>query len=132
MRAGERRHARGPLLLGALTEATAWALRERGDDLEARPRTGWVAFRSRRLQRVFAELRAHRQDVEAFLLPAPEELGVRNGLARLAPPTQGWGWFRSTFRVRAPAEVEEAVALLLASYRRRWQMSQNRAKESHK
>lgn len=121
----------GPALLEALEQSVAEALRRRGDVLEARQRTGWVAFRSRQLQRVFAEVRAHRGDVEAFILPAPHELPRANGLARAAPPTQGWGWFQSKFRVREATALDDATELLLASYRRRWEMGRHRT-QSHK
>jgi len=38
------------------------------------------------------------------------------GLARRAPRSQGWGWFRSRFEVKSMAQVEPAARLIVQSY----------------
>src|SRR6266571_3223507 len=60
---------------------------------------------------------ARREDrVEVFILPGPRELRGGAGLARRAPRTQGWGWFRTRFDVRSMGEVESAARLIVQSY----------------
>lgn len=120
---------RGPDLLRALERAIAGALRVRGDRLLSKDTGHWVSFRSRSVNRVFAELRSHTADVEIFLLPPPEALDT-NDIATAAPPTQGWGWFRSKFRVKSGAELRAAQVLLLRSYEARRQMSRRPRRSS--
>ncbi len=76
----------------------------------------WIAWRSRNRDRVFAEIRPLRKRVEVFILPGPRDLRGGAGLARRAPRTQGWGWFRTRFDVRSMGEVESAARLILQSY----------------
>src|SRR6266540_2095057 len=71
---------------------------------------------ARREDRVFAEIRPLRKRVEVFILPGPRQLRGGAGLARRAPRTQGWGWFRTRFDVRSMGEVESAARLILQSY----------------
>lgn len=107
---------RGYELLEALEERTAKRLRRAGDELQVKPGRHWVAFRSEGLQRAFAELRPHRKDLEGFVLPPPDAADAPDGLAVAAPPTQGWGWFRSKFRIARWEELEAALELLMRSY----------------
>ncbi len=111
---GEER--RGYELLEALEERLAKRIRRAGDELQVKPMHHWVAFRSKGLQRAFAELRPHRKDLEAFILLPPDLLGASDGLATAAPPTQGWGWFRTKFRIARWHELEAALDLLVRSY----------------
>jgi hypothetical protein len=112
----------------ALEEEVQELLRGSGDELLADPKTGWVSFNSVRLRRVFAEIRPHRQDVEVFILPPVEALRRPNGLAIPSPPSQGWGWFQSKFRVRGVEEVRAAADLVFQSYQRRVEMSRRQGR----
>ncbi|MFQ5920296.1 MAG: hypothetical protein ACE5I4_09690, partial [Thermoplasmata archaeon] len=61
-----RARGTGEALLRNLERKVSRSLEGRGDHLEARHTGHWVSFRSRKLERVFAELRPHRRDVEIF------------------------------------------------------------------
>lgn len=76
----------------------------------------WLSLRSKRAGVVFAEIRAHLKSVEIFLLPSPRNLRDFSGLARAAPPTQGWGWFRSKIVLRDMNHSKIALGLLTQSY----------------
>jgi hypothetical protein len=76
----------------------------------------WIAWRSRNRDRVFAEIRSLRGRVQVFILPRPRDLVDSSGLARLAPRTQGWGWFRSRFEISSMEQVESAARLIVESY----------------
>ena len=81
----------------------------RRDRLDERVSRYWIAWRSTKRDRVFAEIRPLRGRVEVFILPGPRDLRDSAGLARRAPRTQGWGWFRSRFDVRSMGQVESAA-----------------------
>jgi len=53
-----------------------------------------------------------------FILPGPRDLRDAKGLARRAPRTQGWGWFRSRIEVSSLDSVEPAARLIVQSYER--------------
>ncbi len=112
----------GRELLQGLQAEVARRLARFGDELQVRVMRGWISFRSQHLQRVFAELRPHRRDVEAFILPPTEALDGSSSLASSSPPTQGWGWFRSKFRLSRWEDVEAASDLVFQSYLFRKQM----------
>ncbi len=113
----------GQRLLGKLQERVRKRLLRLGDELELKAMTSWVSFKSRKVRRVFAEVRAHRKDVEAFILPPIEFLGEADGMAMPAPPTQGWGWFRSKLRITKKEELAAATDLILLSYTVRREMN---------
>lgn len=103
---------REPLLhvMAAMRERAA----RRGDSVSIRPSAVWIAFRSDRAGRVFAEVRPARRGLQAFLLPPRCELRDPNGDARQAPETQGWGWFRT--KVLVPEDgIHHLVSLLTQS-----------------
>ncbi|HKZ98256.1 MAG TPA: hypothetical protein VJ326_01500 [Thermoplasmata archaeon] len=89
---------------------------QRGDRISVRIGSHWVAWRSERSGRVFAEVRPLRGRVEVFILPLPRDLRDPGGLARKAPSTQGWGWFRSRFDIRSADGVDRAYRLIRQSY----------------
>src|SRR5207302_10522721 len=62
------------------------------------------------------ETRPVGERLEIFLLPSPRELRDGSGLAKRAPPTQGWGWFRTRVEVRSIHPVAAAAALIHQSY----------------
>src|SRR5439155_532477 len=74
------------------------AIRRR-DRVEEHVGRYWISWRSRNRNRVFAEIRALQGRVQVFILPGPRDLRDSAGLARRAPRTQGWGWFRSRIEV---------------------------------
>ena len=87
-----------------------------GDVIDWRRGSDWIAVRSRRAGRVFAEVRPHRHRIEVFILPRAKDLRDPRGLARKAPPTQGWGWFRSRFDILGERDLGPAVRLIRQSY----------------
>ncbi len=103
-------------IVAALRERVRIAAHRRQDRLVERAGRHWIAWRSRQTDRVFAEIRALRGRVQVFILPRPRELMDSSGLARLAPRSQGWGWFRSRFEVTSMAQVEPAARLIVQSY----------------
>lgn len=113
----------GQRLLSGLQDRVRKRLRSMGDVLETKVTPSWVSFRSRNLRRVFAEVRAHCHDIEAFILPPVGSLAGADGIAFPSPPTQGWGWFQSKFRVTRTEELAVAADLLLQSYTLRREMS---------
>ncbi len=115
--------AGGKTLLRALKARVGARLTEAGDRLETKAMTGWVSFKSRDLRRVFAEVRPHRHNVEAFILPPVASLTGADGVALPSPPTQGWGWFQSKFHITRTEDVGVAVDLLIQSYVLRREMT---------
>jgi hypothetical protein len=109
---------------GRTSQAIVAALRTRVQSVTKRERdrlvehagAHWIAWKSRKSNRVFAELRALRGRVQIFIRPGPRELIDSAGLAQRAPRTQGWGWFRSRFEVSSSAQVEPAARLIVQSY----------------
>jgi hypothetical protein len=92
-------------LLSALEGALRKDLASRGDRLRIDAMKGWVAFRSRRSRRTFAEVRPRRHHLEAFLLPGPSAM-KRVGIGvQGVPPTRGWGWFNSRLILRPGQEA---------------------------
>jgi len=100
----------------ALRDRVQAAAAKRDDQLNERVSRYWIAWRSRKGNRVFAEIRPMRERVEVFLLPAPRDLRDGSGLARRAPPTQGWGWFRTRIELRSMRQVAAAASLIRQSY----------------
>lgn len=115
--------SQGQKLLSGLQERVRKRLLRMGDELETKAMISWVSFKSRDVRRVFAEVRAHRKDIEAFILPLVESPGEADGVALPAPPTQGWGWFRSKLRITREEELAVATDLLLLSYTVRREMN---------
>ena len=102
--------------LRALRDAMAAHAERRGDRLEVRYLTGWIAYRSRVAGRAFAEIRPSRKGIELFLLPPRGALRDAKGLASPVPPSRGWGWFRTRVKVENGVTSDAAEALLLQSY----------------
>jgi predicted transport protein len=88
----------------------------RGDRLEVRYNTGWIAFRSAAANRAFAEVRPSKKGIEIFLLPPRASLRDPDGLAVPVPPSRGWGWFRTRAKVDDGLSPSVAAALLRQSY----------------
>lgn len=103
-------------IIEALRERVQVAAARRQDRVDERVSRYWIAWRSRNRDRVFAEIRPLRGRVEIFILPGVRDLRDSAGLARRAPRTQGWGWFRSRFDVRSMGQVESAARLICQSY----------------
>lgn len=91
---------------------------ENGHDVLVKVMKHWVAFRSRRKGKAFAEVRLGKRHLEVFILPATEDLLDPAGLTVDVPPTRGWGWFRSRFRLTRAESLESAMGLLWQSYER--------------
>lgn len=89
---------------------------KRRDRIQRKVGRYWIAIRSTKQDRVFAEIRPHGTGLEVFILPGPEDLSDPSRLARRAPSSQGWGWFRSRFEVRTQSEAGPAFHLLRQSY----------------
>ncbi len=88
----------------------------RGDRVEMRVNRYWIAFRSEKQRRAFAEIRPSRQQVEVFILPERRDLSDPAGIARPAPRTQGWNWFRTKFHVVGNGHARAAFSLIRQSY----------------
>jgi len=101
------------LALRSRLEATA---AERDDRIDEHMSQHWISWRSRRGIRIFAEIRPLRERVQIFLLPPPRNLRDLTGLAKRAPRTQGWGWFRTRIELRSLREVKSAAVLVRQSY----------------
>ncbi len=76
----------------------------------------WIAFRSQTQRRAFAEIRPSRRQVEVFILPERKNLSDPAGIARSAPRTQGWNWFRTKFHVVGNGHAKAALSLIRQSY----------------
>ncbi len=103
-------------IVAALRVRVRSAAHRRQDRIVEREGRHWISWRSRQTDRVFAEIRPLRGRVQIFILPGLRELTDASGLARRAPRSQGWGWFRSRFEVRSMAQVESAARLIVQSY----------------
>src|SRR5438445_1521404 len=103
-------------IVSALRTRVRLAASRRQDRIVERTSRYWIAWRSRNRDRVFAELRPLRGRVQVFILPRPRDLADSSGLARRAPRTQGWGWFRSRFEISSMAQIESAARLIVQSY----------------
>lgn len=88
----------------------------RGDRIVERHHQRWIAFRSERQRRAFAEVRPSRRRVQVFLLPALNELRDPLRVGRNAPTSQGWNWFRTKLTVVGNGRAYAALALLRQSY----------------
>ena len=102
--------------LRRMRQALSAHAERRGDRLEVRYLTGWIAMRSSIAGRAFAEVRPSRSGVEVFLLPPRVALRDPRGLATPVPPSRGWGWFRTRVKVENGTGPEYAVGLLRQSY----------------
>src|SRR5256884_8236829 len=105
-------------IVAALRERIRPAVSRRRDRIEEHVGRYWISWRSRNRNRVFAEIRALRGRIQVFILPGPRELRDSTGLARRAPRTQGWGWFRSRIEVSSLDGVAPAAKLIVQSYER--------------
>jgi predicted transport protein len=103
-------------IVSALRTQVRVAAGRHQDRIVERTSRDWIAWRSRNRDRVFAEIRPLRGRVQVFILPRPRDLADSLGLARRAPRTQGWGWFRSRFEISSMAQVESAARLIVQSY----------------
>ena len=88
----------------------------RGDHVEMRMNRCWIAFRSEKQRRAFAEIRPSRHRVEVFILPERKNLSDPAGIARPAPRSQGWNWFRTKFYVVGNGHGRAALSLIRQSY----------------
>jgi predicted transport protein len=89
---------------------------EHGDHVVMRVNRDWIAFRSEKQRRAFAEIRPTRHRVEVFILPERRNLSDPAGIARSAPRTQGWNWFRTKFHVVGNGHAKAALSLIRQSY----------------
>jgi len=122
-------------IVTALRERVGIAAHRRQDRIVERAGRQWIAWRSRQADRVFAEIRPLRGRVQVFILPRPRELMDASGLARRAPRSQRWGWFRSRFEVTSMAQVEPAARLIVQSYEhgvRKWNGGRTRSRARRK
>ena len=105
-------------IMAGLRERVRPVAIRRRDRVEEHVGRYWISWRSRNRNRVFAEIRALQGRVQVFILPGPRDLRDSAGLARRAPRTQGWGWFRSRIEVSSLDTVEPAAKLIVQSYER--------------
>ena len=105
-------------IMAGLRERVRPAAIRRRDRIEERVGRYWISWRSRNRNRVFAEIRALQGRVQVFILPGPRDLRDSAGMARRAPRTQGWGWFRSRIEVSSLDGVAAAAKLIVQSYER--------------
>jgi predicted transport protein len=105
-------------IMAGLRERVRPAVIRRRDRIEEHVGRYWISWRSGNRNRVFAEIRALQGRVQVFILPGPRDLRDSTGLARRAPRTQGWGWFRSRIEVSSLEGVEPAAKLIVQSYER--------------
>ncbi len=105
-------------IVAQLRERMSGLAERHHDRLEVTQSQHWIGWRSGNRKRVFAEMRPHQRKVEVFILPSRRQLKDPKKLARDAPATQGWGWFRSRFNIESVAQVEPAYHLLRQSYER--------------
>ena len=88
----------------------------RGDRVEMRVNRFWIAFRSEQQKRAFAEIRPTRHRIEVFILAERRSLTDPAGIARPAPRSQGWNWFRTKFVVVGNGHGRAALSLIRQSY----------------
>jgi len=105
-------------IVTALRERVRAAASRRGDRVDEHIGEHWISWRSRKRDRVFAEIRPLRGRIQVFILPRPRDLQDHGGLAERAPRTQGWGWFRSRLEVSSMERVGPAARLIVQSYER--------------
>ena len=105
-------------IVTALRERVRTAASRRGDRIDEHVGEHWISWRSRKRDRVFAEIRPLRGRIQVFILPGPRDLQDHSGLAQRAPRTQGWGWFQSRLEVSSMERVEPAARLIVQSYER--------------
>jgi hypothetical protein len=105
-------------IVDALRDRVRAVAGRRGDRIVEHAGPNWTSWRSGKRDRVFAEIRALRGRIQVFILPRPSELRNGKDLARPAPRTQGWGWFRSRLEVPSITLVEPAARLIVQSYER--------------
>lgn len=105
-------------IVAAMRERVRTVAIRHGDRIVEHVGPNWTSWRSRKRNRVFAEIRSLRGRVQVFILPGPRELRDGGGLARRAPRSQGWGWFRSRLEVASAARTEPAARLIVQSYER--------------
>ncbi len=85
------------------------------DEIVAHVMSRWISLRSQRACKVFAELRPSKERIQIFVLPPPREFGP-DSIARRAPKSQGWGWFKTKFIVNGNNDAKRALRLLRISY----------------
>src|SRR2546430_9425420 len=78
-------------IVAALRERIRPAVSRRRDRIEEHVGRYWISWRSRKRDRVFAEVRALRGRVQVFILPGPRDLRDSAGAARRARPAPGSG-----------------------------------------
>jgi hypothetical protein len=105
-------------IVKALRDRVRMVAGRHGDRVVEHAGAYWTSWRSRKRDRVFAEIRPLRGRIQVFILPRPSELRNGKDLARAAPRTQGWGWFRSRLEVPSMTWVEPAARLIVQSYER--------------
>jgi predicted transport protein len=103
-------------VLKAMRSELALHAGRRGDRLEVKYLSGWIAFRSAAANRAFAEVRPGKRGIEMFLLPPRAELRDSHGIAMPVPPSRGWGWFRTRVKMEDGLSPTVAVDLLRQSY----------------
>lgn len=114
--------------LRTVREALSRHAERRGDRLEVRYLTGWIAFRSVAANRAFAEVRPGKRGIEAFLLPPRAALRDPHGLASPVPASRGWGWFRTRVKVEDGASPDAVADLLRQSYEYARRMPRRRSR----
>ncbi len=112
----ERTSDASRMIVSMLHQRMNAVVERRQDRLEVTESRQWIGWRSARRDRVFAEMRPSRRKVEVFILPARRQLADPRRLARNAPLTQGWGWFRTRFEVASLDQVGPAFHLIRQSY----------------
>ena len=105
-------------IVAALRDRVRMAAGRHGDRVVEHAGPNWTSWRSQRRNRVFAEIRSLRGRIQIFILPGPKELRDGGDMARAAPRTQGWGWFRSRLEVSSLKRAEPAARLIVQSYER--------------
>src|SRR5947209_20332537 len=99
-------------IVGALRERVRTAAHRRHDRVVEHAGRQWISWRSRRADRVFAEILPRRGRVQVFILPGLRELSDGSVLARRAPRSQGCGSCRSCFGVTLIAQAEPAAGVV--------------------
>jgi hypothetical protein len=103
-------------IVAALRDRVRAVAGRRGDRIVEHAGPNWTSWRSKKRDRVFAEIRPLRGRIQVFILPDPKDLRNGGDLIRAAPRTQGWGWFRSRLEVSSMGRVDSAARLIVQSY----------------
>jgi hypothetical protein len=103
-------------IVAALRDRVRTVAGRRGDRIVEHAGPNWTSWRSKKRDRVFAEIRPLRGRIQVFILPDPKDLRNGGDLAKPAPRTQGWGWFRSRLEVSSMGRVDSAARLIVQSY----------------